>query len=161
MKTISKQLYDEALRFQETIGLKPGVDLKMVLLKGHLLIEELLQSMIDRKVHNKGELEEARLTFHQRLCFARAFKSSNLHPELDWVWEAVKRINSLRNMMSHHITPKGFEEKLEEFVELILNHFPVLFKGDSTDKEYLLGIFGFSLSALYVHLLRVVDANVC
>ncbi|MGA2037715.1 MAG: hypothetical protein ABSH42_00440 [Bryobacteraceae bacterium] len=65
----------EVERFQEKIGLRPGADLQMILLKAHLLIEEELQAFIDRSVRDARLLKKARFTFAQRLILAEA-----IHP---------------------------------------------------------------------------------
>lgn len=41
----------------------PEDDLELIVLKGHLLVEELLISIIDKMVFDSEELKGARLTF--------------------------------------------------------------------------------------------------
>jgi hypothetical protein len=83
--TFDELVRSEVERFQEKIGLRPGADLQMILLKAHLLIEEELQAFIDRSVRDASLLKKARFTFAQRLILAEA-----IHPAPNFrVWLGV------------------------------------------------------------------------
>ena len=72
-------------RLQSELGLVPGADLQMIILKGHLLIEELLQSFIDSVVHSRTALSGARLTFHQRFALAKSLHTCPARFGYGWV----------------------------------------------------------------------------
>jgi hypothetical protein len=55
--SVMESSFDELVRadverFQAKIGLKPGSDLQMILLKAHLVIEEQLQAFVDASVRD-------------------------------------------------------------------------------------------------------------
>jgi hypothetical protein len=142
-------------RFQASLGLKRGADLKMVLLKGHLLLEELLQSYIESRVRYPGLLTQARFTFQQRLVLAGA-----LHPSPDvfgygWVWQATRRLNTLRNKMVHKLAPDGFAQQVDAFSRSVELHLPFPLAGGEDDPEYRLAKFGMMVSVLGLCLSRV------
>ena len=149
---------DDIERFQEKIGLKPGADLQMVMLKAHLLIEEALQAFIDRSVRNASMLTKARFTFAQRLVLAEA-----LHPDPNcfgygWVWESARDLNALRNQMAHHLEPKDFSIRVAEWADSIeVNLLLLVKRGEGT--EYEMARFGFDVSVLNVCLTRLLHSH--
>ena len=88
----------------------------LTLLKGHLLVEETIRRCVDRKLARSRPIEEAQLTFHQACCLTRA-----LYPAegMGWVWEAIKKLNRLRNDLAHNLEPVGFQKRVEEFQDFV------------------------------------------
>jgi hypothetical protein len=72
----------------------------MVVLKGHLVIEEKLTTAIERFVFHPGHLEDARLTFAQKLAISR---SLSLDENRNSMWDLVAKLNKLRNTLSHSL----------------------------------------------------------
>ena len=95
-----------------------STDRVTVLLKGHLLVEELLKEYVNSKFQKPEMLKDARLTFHQVLCIARAFSSDSSNEKL---WLSIEKLNGLRNKLAHSLEPKDLEIKIEEFVSHISN----------------------------------------
>jgi hypothetical protein len=106
---------DVLQRFLEHLPLAT-TDRVLVVLKGHLLVEELLRQFINVHMPSPQRLVDARLTFHQCLCMARAFSKDNMHEKL---WDATEKLNGLRNKLAHALEPKEVDVKLREFVELL------------------------------------------
>ncbi len=73
-------------------------DLTLVLLKGHLLLEEQLTDFIKASCEHPIEIDELRLSFAPKEGLARALcaRAMDSHE-----WQFVKRINRLRNQMAH------------------------------------------------------------
>jgi hypothetical protein len=72
----------------------------MLALKGHLVIEEKITSAIDKFVFHPEYLDDARLTFAQKLLFARAL---SLDEHTNSMWDLLARLNKLRNTLSHSL----------------------------------------------------------
>jgi len=144
----------DAEHFQEKLGLQPGADLGMVLLKGHLLIEEQLQSFIDSIVANPKHLIEARLTFYQRLAIAKALHTDHDRFGYGWVWEAVQSLNVLRNQLVHKVVNTDFSTAVQSFVCSVEPKIPVLIK-DGDGEQYDLGKFGLIISVIGFCLARL------
>ena len=87
-------------------------DESLIVLKGHLLVEELLFELVAQSVTHPAALREARLTFYNVACLAKAsyFAEGNGH-----VWEAVFALNSLRNGYAHNLEPGAREKHLRAF----------------------------------------------
>lgn len=103
------------LKFWEHIPWKSENE-TLIILKGHLLVEDLIRDFCHSAVENPNELIGARLTFYQisRLCRALSkYKASNE------TWECVGKLNDLRNMLAHKLEPKEYDKKKEEFIDLV------------------------------------------
>jgi hypothetical protein len=91
-------------------------DRTLIVLKGHLLVENLLTEFIVSKVPDPSHLEAGQFRFPQRVALAQMFapKGSN-----DWVWDALRKLNSLRNTLAHRLEAENAEHKLNEFLKSV------------------------------------------
>lgn len=88
-----------------------------VVLKGHLLIEETLDTIIGKFVYHPEHLHNANLRFAQKLDVA---KSMSLDEHSNEMWELAKGINSLRNELSHSLKSEKRHQKTQRVLELYL-----------------------------------------
>ena len=84
-------------------------DLSLIVLKGHLLVEEMLVELSRVLLPNAGFQEEARLTFHQLAHIVRAAEPTKPNDEC---WDLVLALNSLRNELVHNLEPPKLELRL-------------------------------------------------
>ena len=91
-------------------------DTTLIVLKGHLLIEEQLISILESSLRYPKALDETRLTFAQRLSLVKALKYRDKN---SWVWEAIAQLNAIRNDLAHKLEPARLNEKMEEFFSFI------------------------------------------
>ena len=84
------------------------------ILKGHLLIEEIISELVQRVGTNEKAIKDARLSFHQYACVAKAiyYEENN-----EWVWGAILKLNKIRNKLAHNLEPDGIEDLVEEFID--------------------------------------------
>ena len=85
----------------------------MILLKGHLLIEEQLQALVEALVKDSRPLGDARLTFHQWLCMGKALAPGGSGDDL---WKFVERLNKTRNKLAHNAEVADFEQKVDALI---------------------------------------------
>lgn len=135
-------------RFSEHLPLN-STDRTLVVLKGHLLVEEMLRQYVDQKFDKPEELAAARLTFQQCLCLARAFESNPLHEKL---WLSVEKLNNLRNKLAHSLEPKNIDAHIKEFLYLLSN-FEIL------DEERKFGALTSCVLAICLSLSHAVHGN--
>jgi hypothetical protein len=90
-------------------------DLTLIVLKGHLLLEELIDGIIADSLSNPTALTPARLTIFQRLRLARALVNKVLDGPLD----SAEKLNTLRNRMAHHLEPPQFERDVTAFLRTL------------------------------------------
>jgi hypothetical protein len=95
-------------------GILEGVtDGTLLVLKGHLLIEEALYRMVCTKLLQPQFLNKANLRFSQLLHIARALYPDDEVPAA--VWETVEALNTLRNRLAHHLEPSDLRSLLLKF----------------------------------------------
>lgn len=89
----------------------------LVVLKGHLLLEEVLLDILKSafRRHPQG-IRDARLRFPQIASLVRGLVDD---PKLDWLWLALDKINQLRNDLAHRLEPQQFERLAAELVDLV------------------------------------------
>lgn len=87
-------------------------DIELMILKGHLLAEEEINSMIEKFANNIKYLHEAQLTFFQKICLLRALLPKVLHQSL----YSAEMLNRLRNKIAHSLEPKGLEDSINNFL---------------------------------------------
>lgn len=123
-----------------------GQDITLVILKGHLLVEEQINEVINAKLINSDALKPSRLEFFQRICLAEALYPSDVNPIL---WKAVIKLNKIRNDIAHNLTPTGLDNRLKDFVKF----FP---SGMDEDTDCIQDRFEKSLICLFIMLASLV-----
>lgn len=125
--------------------LLPSSPLDLIILKGHLLIEEQLRHIIDERVKNPKALRKADLDCHECICLVEAFFPTDFEP---WLWPALRKLNKIRNNIAHKVEWPGVNDSLREFVR----SFPVgsldLLSDDQTRFEFTLWSLFEAVSAL-------------
>jgi hypothetical protein len=111
------------------VFLKPAPqDPTYLVLKAHLLAEEVLYRFIDSCAHRPGALSEARLGFAQLVALCRSFHSYS--KEDWWGWAALSKLNSLRNLLAHKLEPKDLRDRIVDFSVFVADAI-----GATTDSE--------------------------
>lgn len=89
-------------------------DKTLLVLKGHLLVEQALRSYIYKRVENPKKLENQQLPFASLLVFASSLESD---AAIDWIWTPIDKLNKLRNRLAHNLAPKKIDELEKEIIE--------------------------------------------
>ena len=97
-------------------GMENLEDEHLHIIRGHLLIEQRLRELINAKIRNVDALIEARLTFNQLLCIAKAFYWER---DSERLWEGITKLNNIRNSLSHKATIENYERDVAAFLSLI------------------------------------------
>jgi hypothetical protein len=109
--------------------LKPATeDPTYLVLKAHLLAEEVLYRFIESQAHRPGSLSDARLGFAQLVALCRSFH--RFSKEDWWGWTALKKLNTLRNLLAHNLEPKDLRDRIVEFSVFVADAI-----GATTDSE--------------------------
>lgn len=95
-----------------------GDDLELIVLKGHLLLEERLETILRLQIAHGGDLEKARLSFTQKVDLARAMSRRAHDSEL---WDIIFQVNSIRNDLVHHLEPPKLTSKIDNLTRLYLD----------------------------------------
>jgi hypothetical protein len=98
-----------------------GGDKTLVILKSHLLIEELITELLKYKLQGSNPLNievNHRMMFANKLQYCWALVQEDMQPN---IWYFLKGLNSIRNKMAHSVEPEGIDEKIEQFTNSVIN----------------------------------------
>ncbi len=91
----------------------------LVVLKGHLLAEEILENIIKSKCRKPEVLNNVEIGFFLKVKLARALVGDT-HPNgkifPDSVWAMLEALNALRNELAHALEPKKLDAKIQRFL---------------------------------------------
>jgi hypothetical protein len=101
-------------------------DFTLVVLKGHLLLEESVNHLLAALLRKPEAIESANLRFRQKLCLIRALAwegaKSLEDPEgpghLFRILDAVEKLNTMRNRLAHHLDHPQIEALVRDFLSL-------------------------------------------
>ena len=91
-------------------------DLTLLVLKGHLLIEEQLQGIINKAVSKPAVLvglEKLKLKFYEKVMLSKAIIGQTER----LLWNSIKKISELRNDLVHESEVINFEERIDDIVK--------------------------------------------
>ncbi len=124
-----------------------------VILKGYLLIQNILLRILEKSVQATKKIAEARLGYHRLACIVQA-----LHEDRrgDWVWKAVFDLNILRNNIAHRLDSPNIEELIEDFISYVRAN------GDGTMEAHyamglMLGELATAITNIHYELWRLLD----
>lgn len=87
-------------------------DITLIALKGHLLIEELLDEIIWAYCKAPETLQDVEIRFPAKIKLVLALTGTH---ELSRVWGLCEKLNSLRNSLAHKIEHPSAQKKLYAF----------------------------------------------
>ncbi len=97
-------------------------DLSLIVLKGHLLIEEMLIDIRDKLLPNAEYLDSINIGFYQLLSVVRsAVESKHDHKS----WDLIIEFNKLRNKLIHNLEPPKLESLLTQLFNLYSQTQPI------------------------------------
>jgi hypothetical protein len=109
-ETTLKQVVGAKLRVMKHLS-QQG-DLSLIVLKGHLIVEELLFTVVTSAVRYPEALTSANLSFYQLASVAKAFfYEDSVAP----IWDAIFELNKLRNALAHNLDLPDLENRLRRF----------------------------------------------
>jgi hypothetical protein len=104
----------EALdRFRKLI---PFDDIPLIILKGHLLIEEQLNTLVENLARDPKSIRKARLRFGQ---LARVAQGLTYEKNTTWLWSAIDELNTLRNRLAHRTEPGDIKDLATKLIATV------------------------------------------
>lgn len=91
-----------------------GDDVVLLVLKGHLLVEERLNEILASYVTQPLVLQRGNLRYHQLAIFCEALFHS---ADRAWAWESVHHLNKLRNDLAHKLESEKRVKLIENFLK--------------------------------------------
>jgi hypothetical protein len=93
-------------------------DLSFIVLKGHLLIEEMLVELRDKLLPHSKYLDELNLSFRQLTSIVRAASSTQ---DINQGWDLIFMVNNVRNELIHNLEPDKIEKLLTKLFTIYRN----------------------------------------
>jgi hypothetical protein len=93
-------------------------DISLVVLKGHLLLEEIFNRWLAALVHKPEAMEGANLRFHQKLYLIRALTPVGGGDTVFRALDAAEKLNTMRNRLAHHLDHPQIEALARDFLSL-------------------------------------------
>ncbi|MCC5451498.1 hypothetical protein LMJ53_07095 [Rheinheimera sp. UJ51] len=90
-------------------------DSAQILLKGHLVVEDLMNQALEAFVLHGEYIEDAKLQFHQKLELCKAISVGDNNNNM---WNLIKKINVLRNALSHSLDPGRREKAVKSLASI-------------------------------------------
>jgi hypothetical protein len=110
------QKSQRAIRQIVTLTGDAGDDVVLLVLKGHLLVEERLNEILASSVAQPLVLQRANLRYHHLATFCEALSRS---ADQSWVWESIYHLNRLRNDLAHKLESGKRDQLIENFLKPI------------------------------------------
>ena len=93
-------------------------DLTLITLKGHLLVEELLDAIIASHCKDESVLHGVEIGFFVKVKLAAALTGKE---GPSFAWTMSEKLNSLRNALAHKLEHPLGQKRLESFLKLFRN----------------------------------------
>jgi len=137
-------------------------DLALIVLKGHLVMEGLMNDAIEAFLLHAEFADVARMRVSQKIALCRAISTSDQNNRM---WEVISAINVVRNALSHSLDPerraraieslrKLYEEEFKHTPDAV-NGIPKSVDGMPADMAVCLFAIGGCLGYLQAHLAEV------
>lgn len=146
----------EQVREKFTDQLQTVDDVAQIVLKGHLVMEEVMTESIQTFLLHKELVEDSRLQFYQKLQLCRAMSVAD---QKNKMWDLVASINSLRNHLSHSLKLEERSKRIEalnsNFAREFPDPLPKSLDGMSREAAVCMLAIGGAIGFLHAHLEEV------
>ncbi|MBI2336533.1 MAG: hypothetical protein HYU97_07210 [Deltaproteobacteria bacterium] len=104
-------------------------DLDLIILKGHLIVEQRINEAFEKKLKPNllKRVKDLRFSIPTKLVFLQAM--GNFDKTFDHFFEAVEKLNNLRNKMAHNLECPKIEDQAKEILSL-------MYKGECLNKRF-------------------------
>lgn len=92
-------------------------DITLIVLKGHLLLEEQLNGLVEVMVRSPEVLfqGERLFTFYQKIRLVESLLGKS-NTNSDSIWLNIEKINEIRNKLAHKLDIPELEDKIDKFI---------------------------------------------
>ncbi|MGH9439733.1 MAG: hypothetical protein ACRD22_18100 [Terriglobia bacterium] len=91
-------------------------EVTILILRAHLVIEQLVIRITESLVRNPEHLQKAtRLHFSTRLIFLRSLAKPLMHADASY-WRSLESLNGMRNNLAHKLDAPSFESSVDTFI---------------------------------------------
>ncbi len=146
---ISKKTLEDTV----TIGLKKYNEMEMILLKGHLVLEQLLNQLIYAHQLDGKHVDSMRLMFGKNLELVMVLDRRLLKDE----YPHLKEINRIRNKVAHELFFDKYHDDLKKWASDVLGYTPKTINTKKTYKNHVVKAFSW-LAGILTGTCKAVEA---
>lgn len=110
----------EVLEYSVTVKLKEFNDMEMILLKGHLVLEQILYQLISAHQLDSKRVDAMNLMFSKALELAMAIDANAIKDQ----YPHLKEINRIRNKVAHELFFDDYHGDLKKWASTVLGYTP-------------------------------------
>lgn len=91
-------------------------DITLIVIKGHLLLEEQLRNLFKSNFNNPKALNKSKFEISQIITMVEAiFENDEKNNNF---WESIRKLNTIRNDIAHNIENKGLNDKVNNLIKI-------------------------------------------
>ena len=142
------QFLDGLARYGTLLPADEDLALEVVVLRGHLLLEEELKALVSAKLAKPEAFDREDVRFRSLLNLAEALYGAQL---ADWRWRVIRELNRVRNSVAHRLDDPGFLAGIDGILKAFEANDPSYnnVSGGRIQK------LNYCISSIHVELLRV------
>jgi hypothetical protein len=110
-----KVFIDGLARFGSFLPADEELALDIVVLRGHLLLEEELRALVMAKLTRPEAFEREDLRFRSLLNLAESLYGAEVP---DWQWRAIRELNRVRNSLAHRLEDPGAQAGIDGILKV-------------------------------------------
>lgn len=138
-----------------TVMLKSYDDMEMILLKGHLVLEQMLNQLLVAHGLDEKRLSGMNLMFGKTLDLVLALDGR----ALEELYPHLRKVNRIRNKVAHELFFEKYHNDLKEWASDVLGYKPKTIDSKRTYKNHVIKAFTFVVGALQGAAIAVEAAN--
>lgn len=135
---------EEVLEYSVTVKLKEYSDMEMILLKGHLVLEQILHQFISAHQLDSKRVDAMNLMFSKTLELAMAIDANSIVEK----YPHLKEINRIRNKIAHELLFDDYHEDLKKWASNVLGYTPKTINSKRTYKNHVIKAFSWLAGTL-------------
>jgi hypothetical protein len=90
--------------------------MEILALRGHILIERQITQLIEIELRNPSALDIDRMRYGSKVRLAHALLGDEVRV---WIWEALSKVNVLRNSIAHKLADDKIEDHARALIDMV------------------------------------------
>jgi hypothetical protein len=121
------------------IKLKEYQEMEMILLKGHLILEQTINQLIKKYVNDVNPFESMNLMFAKKILILQALIGDNFKD----IFLHLKELNRIRNKVAHELFFAKYHDDLKKWACNVNGHTPKTINTKRTYKNQVIKAFAY------------------
>lgn len=133
-------------------------DIELILLKGHLVLEQVINELLSAHITSEKRLNSLNLQFAKKVELLAALEHQNNYLINEYIPQ-LREINRIRNKLAHKLDFDEYHSDLQIWACSVVGYTPVTIKRKRTYRNTLLKAFYYLASILSGHAIGMKSVN--